>query len=79
MVASDNGKPARSATAIVYVTVERNFYAPQWDQTNYQVRLQETQPLGISFLKVVARDKDRAVSINLYLLTVSYSFVDFFS
>ncbi len=65
-IAHDNGNPPRSATAIVYVTVVRNFFAPQWDQTNYEIRIQETQAMGIPFTKVSAKDQDRAAPNNRF-------------
>ena len=58
MVSEDNGNPPRSATAIVYVTVLRNFFAPTWQQSTYQERIQETQAPGVPFATVQATDRD---------------------
>jgi hypothetical protein len=58
VVSQDSGNPPRSATAIVYVTVLRNFFAPTWQQSNYQERLQETQAPGVPFTTVQATDRD---------------------
>ena len=61
VVASDNGSPPLQATAIVYVTVRRNFYAPTWEQSAYTARILETQAAGVTFLTVKAADRDRQV------------------
>jgi len=57
-VSQDEGNPPRSATAIVYVTVLRNTFAPTWQQSMYQVRVLETQAPGVPFTTVQAVDRD---------------------
>ena len=61
VLATDNGFPARSATAIVVVDVQRNFFNPVWPQPSYSTNVLETQPLGVAFLTVTANDNDAQV------------------
>jgi hypothetical protein len=42
VLATDNGYPARSATAIVIVDVVRNFFNPTWQQPSYATNVLET-------------------------------------
>ena len=65
MLATDNGFPARSATAIVVVDVLRNFFNPRWTQQSYSTNVLETQSLGIPFLTVTATDNDSQVASTL--------------
>lgn len=62
VVAQDSGNPPRSATAMVYVRVQRNFFAPSWEQTSTNIRILETQAQGVPFTRLAAVDRDRAVS-----------------
>ena len=62
VLATDNGSPARSATAIVVVDIQRNFQPPTWLQTTYSSSVLETQALGIPFQQVSATDADAQVS-----------------
>lgn len=68
MLATDNGSPARSATAIVIVDIQRNFQAPVWVQTSYSVAIPETQSFGVNFLQVSATDGDSQVNENICLI-----------
>ena len=61
VLATDNGFPARSATAIVVVDVLRNFFSPQWQQASYTTNVLETQSLGIPIIAVTAVDSDSQV------------------
>ena len=56
--ASDGGTPARTATAAVLVTVDRNLKDPKWER-NYTAEILETQGLGVEFKRVQARDEDQ--------------------
>jgi hypothetical protein len=40
----------------------RNFLAPQWEQSNYNFQILETQVSGIPFAKINANDRDGVVS-----------------
>ena len=60
-MAEDSGNPPRTATAIVYVKVRRNFFPPSWQQTSVNVRILETQAPGVPFYKMVASDRDLRV------------------
>ena len=62
MLATDNGSPSRSATAIVVVDIQRNFQPPTWQQTTYSASVLEIQALGIPFVQVSALDADAQVS-----------------
>lgn len=61
VIASDKGTPARSATALVFVTVTRNFFAPRWNRPDYSASILETQAPGVHFVTVEAEDQDREV------------------
>ena len=61
IVAADNGTPSRSATALVSVTVIRNFFAPRWNRPSYTSSILETQAPGVVFETVEAEDQDREV------------------
>ncbi|XP_060079972.1 cadherin-23-like, partial [Ylistrum balloti] len=52
VVASDNGSPAREATAYVYVTILRNFFNPVWSVTSFSDQILETQTPGTSLTGV---------------------------
>ncbi|XP_076458558.1 cadherin EGF LAG seven-pass G-type receptor 1-like [Babylonia areolata] len=71
VLATDNGFPARSATAIVVVTVLRNFVSPVWPQSTYSTNVLETQSLGVPIITVTANDNDFTSPNNLvyYQLT----------
>ena len=47
-VATDNGSPARSATAFVTIKVIKNFNAPVWTTLSYQANILEIQDLGVA-------------------------------
>ncbi|KAL8559117.1 hypothetical protein ACOMHN_046165 [Nucella lapillus] len=86
VLATDNGIPTRSATAMVIVTVLRNFVSPIWPQTSYSTNVLETQSLGVPIITVTANDNDVTSPNNLvyYELTgnseaQSYFQVDRFS
>lgn len=63
ILATDNGSPARSATAVAIIDIRRNFQAPTWNQQLYAVVIPETQSLGVPFQQVTASDLDSQVSI----------------
>ena len=65
-MAKDSGSPARSATVIVYVTVQRNFFSPTFLQTSYDATILETLDLGVSITAVSAGDRDSLVCIKHY-------------
>ncbi|XP_041363172.1 uncharacterized protein LOC121378881 isoform X2 [Gigantopelta aegis] len=58
VVAADGGQPPRSATALVYVTILRNFQPPVWSQQTYTSRIPETVPVLDKVLTVKAMDGD---------------------
>ena len=78
IIAKDQGSPPRSATAIVYVTVLRNFFAPTWEPSSYSLRILETQAPGVEFSKVSARDRDQSViSFNLFSTECNFSGINY--
>ena len=70
MQATDAGTPAKADTCVVTVNVNRNLKAPRMRQTQYTVKILETQDLGVSFLQVHASDDDQKVLVPLF----SYNF-----
>ena len=59
--ASDGGTPNLTDTALVHIHVNRNEFAPKFDTKEYKRTILETQPLGIPFTKISARDQDSKV------------------
>ena len=66
MQATDAGTPPKADTCVVTVTVDRNLKTPRMRQTQYTVKILETQDLGVSFLQVHASDEDQKVFIALF-------------
>ena len=62
MVASDQGEPPKTSTALVNVTVERNLYSPVISPLNSTVTIPETLSLGVPVAQLTAADADRMVS-----------------
>ena len=62
MLAEDKGTPPRSAIAIVYVTVRRNFAKPKFEKQTVEATILETQNTGITIATVSAKDEDKLVS-----------------
>ncbi len=65
VVAKDGGTPPLSAVTLVNVNVNRNLNAPRFENANYQQTVLETQPLGVAFVQVQAKDTDQRVSALL--------------
>jgi protocadherin Fat 4 len=61
VLARDNGSPARSATAVVTVDIQRNFQAPIWVDTSKSVTIPEVLAYGVTFTNVQANDFDSQV------------------
>lgn len=64
VVASDGGTPPKNTMTLVLVHVNRNMFAPKFDQDRYEKEVLETQALGVPFTKVQARDEDQKVAIS---------------
>ncbi len=62
VVAKDGGTPPMSAVTLVNVNVNRNLNAPRFETANYEQTVLETQPLGVAFVRVQAKDNDQRVS-----------------
>ena len=58
----DGGSPALSDTVVLEVTVNRNLHVPSMRQAEVATTIQETQPLGDSFLRLEAADQDEKVT-----------------
>ncbi len=54
---------------LLHVHVNRNMYAPKFDNTNYEKTVLETQALGLPFIKVTARDQDNKVDVIIFYQT----------
>ncbi|KAJ8318063.1 hypothetical protein KUTeg_003154 [Tegillarca granosa] len=80
VLAVDNGSPSRSAVAIVYVTIQRNFFPPVFQQPSYAYQVSETQALGVEIGRVRATDSDTQAPHNQVryelLTTTDYFVVD---
>ena len=63
MQATDGGTPPRTDTTVVTVDVQRNLKAPVFSPSNYPTKLLETQPVGVPFVQVKAKDEDQKVSV----------------
>ena len=72
-MARDNGSPARSATAVVTVDIQRNFQAPVWVDANLGGNIPENQAYGVSIIKVSANDPDSQVKFASSMLLKFYS------
>ena len=72
--ARDGGNPSLSATAVVEITVLRNLFAPEFTQQNYEIQIDETQPLGVNILQISAQDQDATSPHNV----ITYSMQDTF-
>ncbi|XP_041642272.1 protocadherin Fat 4 [Cheilinus undulatus] len=71
LVAEDQGRPSRSATASLLVQVsDINDNAPVFSSAEYKVEVSEEESVGSSFLAVTASDPDEGANG-----TVSYSIV----
>ncbi|KAH3873303.1 hypothetical protein DPMN_036535 [Dreissena polymorpha] len=69
--ARDGGTPARSASALVSVNVQRNLFNPEFIQLNYNITIDETQQLGSNILQITARDQDVRSPHNVITYTMS--------
>ncbi|XP_067670938.1 protocadherin Fat 4-like [Haliotis asinina] len=58
VVAQDGGSPPLSATALLYVTVMRNFQRPVWISAAYTIEIPEAAPVLENILRVTATDGD---------------------
>ncbi|XP_051559265.1 protocadherin Fat 1a [Myxocyprinus asiaticus] len=59
VLASDNGRPARSSSATVNIDVsDINDNPPLFSQANYSIIIQENQPVGTSILQLTVSDHD---------------------
>ena len=64
--ATDGG--GRHGDARVDVTVTRNLNAPRFEPQNYEVQIQDNEPLASSFLTLTAVDDDEQVTSRLRYL-----------
>jgi hypothetical protein len=73
IVATDNAFVKRSATAMLYVTVIRNFLAPQFDLSSRSLSaiIPEDQDLGVQIQKLTGSDGDKQPPNNV----VNYRFL----
>ncbi len=63
--AQDGGNPPKSATATAKVEILRNFNEPRFEPQDYTQTILETQGLGVSILKVTAKDADTKAPYNV--------------
>ena len=60
--AYDNGEPARSAVAVVTISMERNLRCPRWQEESKTLELLETTGVDELLYTLRATDSDRLVS-----------------
>ena len=72
--ARDGGSPARSATALVGINVQRNLYSPEFTQLFYNITIDETQQLGQNILQISAIDQDNRSPHNVITYTMVNNF-----
>uniref|UniRef100_A0A667YJH3 Cadherin EGF LAG seven-pass G-type receptor 2 n=1 Tax=Myripristis murdjan TaxID=586833 RepID=A0A667YJH3_9TELE len=66
VTATDNGKPKRSATAYLTVTVsDTNDHGPAFEQTEYRVSIRENVEEGFEVLTIRATDGDAPSNANM--------------
>ncbi|XP_071879712.1 protocadherin alpha-2 isoform X8 [Anas platyrhynchos] len=66
LTAIDGGRPSLTGTVELLVSVlDANDNAPQFNQSNYKVRLPESAPPGTVFLHLKATDKDEGINQEL--------------
>jgi len=68
VLAQDGGTPRLSATATVYISVERNLNTPIWQQQNYSRTVNEIQELGVTLFNLQALDADVQVGTHEFSL-----------
>lgn len=66
--AADNGVPAKTATTQVYISISRDQNFPVFNQSEYNVNLQENTPTGTTVATVHASDKDVS---NFYWILIA--------
>ncbi|XP_046579033.1 protocadherin Fat 4-like [Haliotis rubra] len=69
--ARDGGSPARSATVLVNINVQRNLYAPVFNPARYEETIMETTGLGVSLVRVLATDADTRAPHNVSRFSIS--------
>ena len=60
----DGGTPARTATTMVTVLVERNENAPVFNPTSYVKSIADTTAVGSSILQLSAADNDQVYPLQ---------------
>ena len=70
IVVRDGGSPARSATALAFITVIRNLFRPTFQPQNYEETTLETRAIGTSVARVFATDQDSRVSVEFGLVNI---------
>ena len=63
--ASDKGVPEKTATTLIYISVQRDLKAPEFESLPYRVTVPETTTVGKSVFKLRGRDDDKMVSYSL--------------
>ena len=76
VLAVDGGEPARSSTAVVSISVQRNLHDPQFSQQPPPpVTIAEILPAGALVASVHARDADSAVRLSTRSLIAAQSYI----
>ncbi|XP_056138305.1 cadherin EGF LAG seven-pass G-type receptor 1-like [Lampris incognitus] len=66
VIATDGGKPKRSATAYLTITIsDTNDHSPVFEQTEYRVSIRENVEVGFEVLTIRATDGDAPSNANM--------------
>ncbi|KAM4619207.1 cadherin EGF LAG seven-pass G-type receptor 1-like [Polymixia lowei] len=66
VIATDNGKPKRSATAYLTITIsDTNDHTPVFEQTEYRVSIRENVEVGFEVFTIRATDGDAPSNANM--------------
>ena len=72
VTAYDTGAPIAEVRETVFITVDRNLFAPVFDQSSYETTIYDFNPIGTSVITVNAKDADITSPENL----VNYDLTD---
>ncbi|XP_062616202.1 cadherin-23-like [Saccostrea cucullata] len=70
LLAEDGGSPRKTAIATVFITVNRNLAAPQFNPASYTQTIVENFPVGSEIVTVTATDSDRHAPSNQFKFSI---------
>jgi hypothetical protein len=72
VTAYDTGAPVAEVRETVFITIDRNLFAPVFDELSYETTIYDFNPIGTSVITVNAEDADTTTPENL----VNYDLTD---